>query len=44
MIPSVRAMYPEPEVIYLFKDNSSINKTKKGQSWLKERKYIIRID
>ena len=44
MIPSVRSIYPEPNIIYLVEDNSPIHKAKIVQAWLKERKDIIRLD
>ena len=44
MIPSLRAIYPKHEMIYSVKYNSPVHKAKIVQSWLKERKDIIRID
>ena len=44
MIPSVRSIYPEPNIIYLVENNSPVHKAKIFQAWLKERKDIIRLD
>ena len=37
MIPNVRAIYPEREIIYLVKNNSPIYKAKIVQTWFKEK-------
>ena len=44
MIPGVRSIYLEPNIIYLVKDNSLIRKANIVQAWLKEKKGIITLD
>ena len=44
MLPSVRAIYPKPEIIYVVEDNSPVHRAKIVKKWFEEQNDIIRID
>ena len=44
MIPSVRTIYPKPEIIYFIEDNSPVLKAKNIKKWFEKQNDIVRID
>ena len=44
MLPSIRAIYPKPEIIYFIEDNSPVLKAKNIKKWFEEQNDIVRID
>ena len=44
MIPSVRAIYPKPEIVYFIIDNSPVHKRKIIKKWFQRQNNIVRND
>ena len=43
MLPSVRAIYPKPEIIYVVEDNSPVHRAKIAKKWFEEQNHHINI-